>query len=129
VWGRSSRGEDRLRGRSGEWVRLRPRRENRRDSLRERPENADRRERLLSAVGVNSCAGLACCGSEGSPSETLFELLAKSRARDFDGRHWLIWFNGEFEAWDPSWFASCPHIERDAKTGRALAQSGNSCGF
>ena len=64
-----------------------------------------------------------------SPSETLFELLGKSRARDFDGRHWLIRFNGEFKEQGPSWFESRSVSERDSKTGRALAQAVNSCGL
>ena len=67
------------------------------------------------------------CAVEGSPSVTLFELLSKSRARDFDGRHWLVWFNGEFDGWTPFWFASRSDIEPDAKTGLALAPTVNWC--
>ena len=41
--------------------------------LAEKPANANRRERLLPAVGVNQRGGLARCGSKGSPNDTLLE--------------------------------------------------------
>jgi hypothetical protein len=37
----------------------------------------------------------------------------------------VIWFNGEFKAWDPSWFESGSVDERDAETSPALSPAGD----
>jgi hypothetical protein len=43
--------------------------------------NAQRRERWLSAWCVNPCGGAFALKVKGSPSDTLFELVLKMRAR------------------------------------------------
>jgi hypothetical protein len=63
--------------------------------------------------------------SQASPNETGTNPESESRARVYCESHWLIWFNGDFEGWAPSWFASRSDTERDPKTCHALTRTVN----